>query len=144
MKLNNKNLYLIGLIAVSIVVYWRWFFNLLVLIIYPISLLLMYIFIFNSVEAENLASYSRYMSTIVVFISIINLILLNSDKFVLKYKNIIYLLFIGLFFINTATRKLIIRKSKDIKVTNEIRNELIKTPEIIKNKNNKIYFISGD
>ena len=119
-------------------------FNLLVLIIYPISLLLMYIFIFNSVEAENLASYSRYMSTIVVFISIINLILLNSDKFVLKYKNIIYLLFIGLFFINTATRKLIIRKSKDIKVTNEIRNELIKTPEIIKNKNNKIYFISGD
>ena len=34
--------------------------------------------------------------------------------------------------------------TKDIKVTNEIRNELIKTPEIIKNKNNKIYFISGD
>lgn len=31
MKSNNKNVYLIGLIAASIVVYWRWFFDLSVL-----------------------------------------------------------------------------------------------------------------
>lgn len=118
-------------------------YNTLIIIIYPISLLLMYIFIFSPTEAINLASFSRYLSTIVIFLIFINVILLVKDSTILKYKVIIMILFFIFCFRNNTMKKLTIKKIKYNKTVKKERQEIDKIPyELLKNPNNKVYFVS--
>ncbi len=119
-------------------------YNILIIVIYPISLLLMYIFIFSPAEAINLASFSRYLSTIVIFLILLNVLILIKDKIILKYEKIITICVIILFFTNSTMKTFTIKKFKQIKRAKENRNEIRPIPkEISINPNNKIYFISN-
>ena len=128
---NNKNLKIL-------------IFNALVIVIYPISLLIMYVFIFGPGEAVKLASFKRYLSTIVIFLIILDTLLIAKSEKILKYGKIIILLFLVLFFKNNTMKILTIKRFKYIKTVNEERQEIKKIPkEIEKNHNNKIYFVSN-
>ena len=119
-------------------------YNILIIVIYPISLLLMYIFIFSPAEAINLASFSRYLSTIVIFLILLNVLILIKDKTILKYEKIITICVIILFFTNSTMKTFTIKKFKQIKRAKENRNEIRPIPkEISINPDNKIYFISN-
>lgn len=119
-------------------------YNILIIVIYPISLLLMYIFIFSPAEAINLASFSRYLSTIVIFLILLNVLILIKDKIILKYEKIITICVIILFFTNSTMKTFTIKKFKQIKRAKENRNEIRPIPkEISINPDNKIYFISN-
>lgn len=119
-------------------------YNILIIVIYPISLLLMYIFIFSPAEAINLASFSRYLSTIVIFLILLNVLILIKDKTILKYEKIITICVIILFFTNSTMKTFTIKKFKQIKKAKENRNEIRPIPkEISINPDNKIYFISN-
>ena len=127
---NNKNLKLL-------------IYNVLIIVIYPISLLVMYIFIFSPVEAVNLASFSRYLSTIVIFLILLDILLTAKSEKILKYGKIIMILFLILFFKNSTMKKLTIKKFKNIKKIKKERQEIKEIPEEIReNHNNKIYFVS--
>ena len=130
-KKDNKNLKIL-------------IFNILIIIIYPISLLIMYIFIFSPEEAVNLASFNRYLSTIIIFLIILYIILLANNEKILKYRKILIVLFLLLFFLNNRLTKLTIKKIKYIKKVKKERQEIKSIPEEIKkNYNNKIYFVSN-
>ena len=123
-------------------------YNALIILIYPTSLLLMYIFIFSPTEAVNLASFSRYLSTIVIFLILLNGLILVKDKIILKYEKIIIkvitVCFIILIFTNGTMKILTIRKFKQIKNVKKYRNEIREIPkEIRNNSSNKIYFVSN-
>ena len=122
-------------------------YNILIIIIYPISLLLMYIFIFSPTEAINLASFSRYLSTIVIFLILLNGLILIKDKIILRHEKItikvITICIIILVFTNRTMKMFTIKKLKQIKKAKRYRNEIRKIPkEIGINPNNKVYFIS--
>ena len=122
-------------------------YNILIIIIYPISLLLMYIFIFSPTEAINLASFSRYLSTIVIFLILLNGLILIKDKIILRHEKIttkvITICIIILVFTNSTMKTFTIKKLKQIKKAKRYRNEIRKIPkEISINPNNKVYFIS--
>ncbi|WP_369715234.1 hypothetical protein [Leptotrichia alba] len=122
-------------------------YNILIIIIYPISLLLMYIFIFSPTEAINLASFSRYLSTIVIFLILLNGLILIKDKMILRHEKItikvITICIIILVFTNRTMKMFTIKKLKQIKKAKRYRNEIRKIPkEISINPNNKVYFIS--
>lgn len=123
-------------------------YNILIIIIYPISLLLMYIFIFSPTEAINLASFSRYLSTIVIFLILLNILVLIKDEIILKHEKIIIkvitICVIVLIFTNSTMKQFTIRKFKKIKNVKKFRNEIREIPkEISINPNNKIYFVSN-
>ena len=123
-------------------------YNILIIIIYPISLLLMYIFIFSPTEAINLASFSRYLSTIVIFLILLNILVLIKDEIILKHEKIIIkvitICVIVLIFTNSTMKQFTIRKFKKIKSVKKFRNEIREIPkEISINPNNKIYFVSN-
>lgn len=122
-------------------------YNILIIIIYPISLLIMYIFIFSPTEAINLASFSRYLSTIVIFLILLNGLILIKDKIILRHEKIttkvITICIIILVFTNSTMKTFTIKKLKQIKKAKRYRNEIRKIPkEISINPNNKVYFIS--
>lgn len=128
---NNKNLKLL-------------IYNTLIIIIYPISLLIMYIFIFGPEEAVNLASFSRYLSTIVIFLVLLNMLLFAKSKEIFKYGKIIIVIFLLLFFKNSTMKKITIKKFRYVKTVKKERQEIKEIPKIIKeNHNNKIYFVSN-
>lgn len=118
------------------------FYNMMILIIYPVSLLIMYLFIFSEIEAVNLASYSRYMSTILIFLLIVIFLRLMDEHFLKKNIFIVSIIVLILFFTNNISRK-IFKKNKRITQTSELRDNIKEIPNgILKDKNPKIYFVS--
>lgn len=118
------------------------FYNMMILIIYPVSLLIMYLFIFSEIEAVNLASYSRYMSTILIFLLIVIFLRLMDEHFFKKNIFIVSIIVLILFFTNNIPRK-ILKKNKRITQTSELRDNIKEIPNgILKDKNPKIYFVS--
>ena len=118
-------------------------FNLIIMIIYPISLLVMYVFIFSPVEAENLASFSRYLSTILIFLVIIDIYFIINENQINKNIKLFIFILIVLVFSNSTIKKLTYGRSKELKKAEELRSSVTLPSQII-TKNSKIYFVSQD
>ena len=118
-------------------------FNSVIMVIYPISLLLMYVFIFSAGEAENLASFSRYLSTILIFLIIIDVYFVLCEERINKNKKLFVFILIVLALSNNTIKKLTYGRSKELKKVEELRNSVTLPSQII-TKNSKIYFVSQD
>ena len=68
--------------------------------------------------------------------------LVSKDKIILKYKKVMMIGFLFLFFGNSTMKRFTIRRNRDIKTVNKIRDEIKELPNTIK-ENEKIFFISN-
>lgn len=118
-------------------------FNTIISLIYPLLLLLMYISIFSQEEAEILAAYERYLSTVILFLILFNIWMLVKEKFLKKYCILLIIIFFFLSSENLELKRIFNRKNDNSIV--DLENERIEIPSKIMKlpyRNTKIYYLS--
>lgn len=118
-------------------------YNTVITLMYPLLLLILYVSIFSQGEAEILASYERYLSTVIIFLILFNIWVLTEEAFLKKYYLLLIIIFFFLSFGNLELERVFNRKKSNFN-TDSI-SERIKIPLKISNlsyKNTKVYYLS--